>query len=286
MHFSRSFVASTLLGLAVATTHAGEEGAASQTVAASETLAAAASMTGAAVEATNGPAASGAPAPGGMVNTHVIQVGGPNGSLAFYPSNVIAEPGDLVQFQFMPKNHSVVQSTFDQPCVPIQDVMRNKTDAFFSGFMPNNRSAADTTNILTYTIRVMNKQPIWFYCSQGKHCQEGMVGAINAATSGNKTVEAFAGIAKVQTENISPGQQGGANPGGAEQSGAPAPTGTSGAGGEGGAGATGVAGQATASSNDDPAKQTANAAPGRLSDAAKQSFLGLGLGGLAAFMVL
>src|SRR5437764_15156792 len=103
MHFSRSFVASILLGLGAATTHAGEKGAASQTVAASETLAVAASMNGAAVKATNGPAASGAPAPGGMVNTHVVQVGGPNGSLAFYPSNVIAQPGDLVQFQFMPK---------------------------------------------------------------------------------------------------------------------------------------------------------------------------------------
>jgi hypothetical protein len=78
------------------------------------------------------------------------------------------------------QNHSVVQSTFDQPCIPIQNMMTNKTDAFFSGFMPTNASFTATSNILTYTIRVKDEKPMWFYCSQGKHCQAGMVGAVNA----------------------------------------------------------------------------------------------------------
>ena len=58
--------------------------------------------------------------------------------------------------------------------------MSNKTDAFFSGFMPTNASFAATSNVLTYTIRVKDTKPMWFYCSQGKHCQGGMVGAVNA----------------------------------------------------------------------------------------------------------
>jgi hypothetical protein len=78
------------------------------------------------------------------------------------------------------QNHSVVQSTFDNPCVPIQNVMSNKTNAFFSGFMPTTASANSSSQLLTYTIRVPDNKPIWFYCSQGKHCQAGMVGAINA----------------------------------------------------------------------------------------------------------
>jgi hypothetical protein len=78
------------------------------------------------------------------------------------------------------QNHSVVQSTFDQPCVPIQNIQANKTDAFFSGFMPTNASLGATTNVLTYTIHIKDTKPVWFYCSQGKHCQAGMVGAINA----------------------------------------------------------------------------------------------------------
>jgi hypothetical protein len=58
--------------------------------------------------------------------------------------------------------------------------MPNKTDAFFSGFMPTNASFAAKNEVLTYTIRVPDSKPIWFYCSQAKHCQSGMVGAINA----------------------------------------------------------------------------------------------------------
>ncbi|KAJ5062000.1 Cupredoxin [Bipolaris maydis] len=146
---------------------------------------------------------------GMMLRMHVVQVGGPNGSLAFYPNNVAAQPGDMVQFQFHPKNHSVVQSTFDNPCIPIQNVMPNKTDAFFSGFMPTNASFAATNQVLTYTIRVTDAKPIWFYCSQAKHCQSGMVGAINAPTSGNKTIQAFTALAAQASENLSPGEPAG-----------------------------------------------------------------------------
>lgn len=81
MYFSTSIIASALLGFAVA-----QSG-----LSASETLSAASIQTG-----------TGA-VPGQMVNTHVIQVGGPNGSLAFYPETVRANVGDLIQFQFNPK---------------------------------------------------------------------------------------------------------------------------------------------------------------------------------------
>jgi hypothetical protein len=59
-------------------------------------------------------------------------------------------------------------------------MMPNKTDAFFSGFMPASATGGNSSQLLTYTIRVSDTKPIWFYCSQGKHCQAGMVGAINA----------------------------------------------------------------------------------------------------------
>src|SRR5262245_42959596 len=91
MYFSRSYIVSALVGLAAAQ---------SESIAASESTAGATSASAI-------PLSSGLPpAPGmgmGMVNTHVIQVGGPNGSLAFYPNNVQANVGDLVQFQFHPK---------------------------------------------------------------------------------------------------------------------------------------------------------------------------------------
>jgi plastocyanin len=120
MLFSRSVVVSALVGLGVATTHAGEmmgmnmnaTGAAG--LAASETKAsgamgaeASATMASSAMagmaSASASAGAGGMMASGGMVATHVVQVGGANGSLTFSPENVKANVGDLVQFQFHPK---------------------------------------------------------------------------------------------------------------------------------------------------------------------------------------
>lgn len=94
-----------------------------------------------------------------------------NGSLTFQPNSIKAAKGDTVTFKFWPKNHSVVQGSFAKPCEPLAD---NK--GFWSGFVPSTQGKADTTFLFT----VQNEsQPIWFYCSQGQHCQSGMVGVIN-----------------------------------------------------------------------------------------------------------
>jgi plastocyanin len=93
-------MASALMGFAAATS--------SLAVAASESLLMSATKSAKMGMSTGSSSAAGAMAPGamaaaGMVNTHIIQVGGPNGSLAFFPNNVKAAAGDLVQFQFHPK---------------------------------------------------------------------------------------------------------------------------------------------------------------------------------------
>ncbi|KAF2816061.1 Cupredoxin [Mytilinidion resinicola] len=225
----------------------------------------------------------------GQETVHVVQVGGTNGSTIFSPNSVIAAAGDLVQFQFNKKNHSVVQSTFDQPCVPIQNVMPNKTDAFFSGFMANNHTFGASGVQLVYTIRVKDTKPIWFYCSQAKHCQSGMVGAINAATSGNKTVQAFAALAALAPANLSPGQNpadvaGAASSSGAVLGGASTIATATAAAPSGVAGATG--GAATAASTTSPPQQSVNAAPGGFADAARSGLSGLAWAGIAAFFML
>ncbi|KAF9695386.1 hypothetical protein EKO04_006540 [Ascochyta lentis] len=255
MYFSKSFIVSALVGFAAA-----QSSASSQSIAASESLASTASSTASAATASSTSATSGA-----GVNTHIIQVGGPNGSLAFYPNNVKANAGDMIQFQFHPNNHSVVQSTFDNPCVPIQNVMSNKTDAFYSGFMPNNTPLNSTAQLLTYTIRVPDDKPIWFYCSQGKHCQEGMVGAINAPASGDKTMQAFSALAAKASENLSPGQAAGSGGTG---------TGTSPSSGSSG---SPTLGSGASGSITNSAQNTANAAPVLSSE----SYFGLGAAAMA-----
>ncbi|KAF1914607.1 Cupredoxin [Ampelomyces quisqualis] len=248
MYFSRAALVSALMGFVAAQ-------ASIDSILASETASAPGSMATGVLGSTT---------PAGMLNTHIVTVGGPNGSLIFSPSNVKAQAGDLVQFQFHAKNHSVAQSTFNEPCVPIQNVMANKTDAFFSGFMPTNASFESTTNILTYTIRVKDDKPVWFYCSQGKHCQAGMVGAVNAPESGNKTMAAFVALAAQAPENLSPSQAAGSGSGGASPSG------------------TSPSNTPISPSGANPAQQSTNAAP----VISSQSFFGLGAAAVAAFAIL
>lgn len=96
---------------------------------------------------------------------------GENGKLAYSPNNIIAPPGTQIEFDYFPKNHSVVQSSFANPCHPL-------AGGFFSGFVPTAVGPSSTT----FTLTVNDTKPVWIYCAQtvGNHCQSGMVAAINA----------------------------------------------------------------------------------------------------------
>ncbi|KAL8906830.1 MAG: hypothetical protein Q9171_006110 [Xanthocarpia ochracea] len=141
--------------------------------------------------------------PSGQVMVHVVKVSNKKGDLTFEPNNLQVPAGQMVQFHFYPKSHSIVQSTFDQPCEPINN--NNASVAgFFSGFMPVKE---DATMMPSYTIMVNNTNPIWYYCSQGKHCQAKMVGVINPpAANKSRTIESFGELASKATENLSPGK--------------------------------------------------------------------------------
>jgi plastocyanin len=99
---------------------------------------------------------------------HLVVVGN-NSELVFEPDNIQAAEGDTVTFKFWPKNHSVAQAAFNAPCEPV-------ANGFWSGYIPSTDKAAATT--FMYTVENASR-PIWFYCTQGKHCQGGMVGVIN-----------------------------------------------------------------------------------------------------------
>jgi len=111
---------------------------------------------------------------------HDIQVGNANGTLAFTPEAIAAQPGDQVAFHFYPKNHTVTQSSFAGPC-------SMKDGGFNSGFMP---VTVNATSFPTYTITVNDTQPIWVYCAQAantaaSHCGAGMVFAVNCGADGS-----------------------------------------------------------------------------------------------------
>jgi plastocyanin len=50
----------------------------------------------------------------GTSTDHKVVVGG--STLTYTPSNITAQVGDTVTFQFMQKNHTATQSTFANPC--------------------------------------------------------------------------------------------------------------------------------------------------------------------------
>ncbi|EPE28807.1 Cupredoxin [Glarea lozoyensis ATCC 20868] len=126
-----------------------------------------------------------------------VQVGvvSPDKPNIFSPEDITAEVGDIIEFKFNPKNHTVTQSSFAAPCKPI-------SGGFFSEFVP---VPVGQTSSTTFQITVTSRDPIWFYCSQttGKHCQNGMVGAINAPKEGAKTLALYKeGAAALKNQNL------------------------------------------------------------------------------------
>ncbi|KAA1468179.1 hypothetical protein DENSPDRAFT_833399 [Dentipellis sp. KUC8613] len=108
-----------------------------------------------------------------------ITVGGPNGETVYNPTNINAQPGDQVVFHFNPKNHTVTQSSFAEPCGKIDG-------GFDSGFNP---VAVGATDHPTFNFTVKDTNPVWVYCRQGagtpaSHCGMGMVFAVNPGADG------------------------------------------------------------------------------------------------------
>ncbi|KAJ7272049.1 Cupredoxin [Mycena haematopus] len=118
----------------------------------------------------------------------ILVLVGANGQLAFSPSNVTAEVGDTIAFQFQAKNHSVTQSTFPNPCA-IQTTPAQGIDSGFQ-FVSNT-----STTLPQWSFTVDNAStPLWFFCAQTipvNHCQMGMVFSVNANPNSAKSFAVY-----------------------------------------------------------------------------------------------
>jgi plastocyanin len=110
---------------------------------------------------------------------HWVEVGGP-GKLLYNPEAIAAAPGDVVHFKFLPKNHTVTQSSFAAPCSPLMG--DNGAPMFDSGFhfVPDTQ----TTDFTVVDYVVKDTKPVWMFCAQTGHCGKGMVFAINCGPDG------------------------------------------------------------------------------------------------------
>ncbi|KAJ7103395.1 hypothetical protein B0H15DRAFT_942852 [Mycena belliarum] len=144
----------------------------------------------------NSPAATPAAAEGVV---HTIKVGGvANGSpqLFFDPDHIAAAPRDTVVFQFLPKNHSVVQSSFADPC---RQLNANNASAPLGAASPFFPVTANATEFPTWNFTVNDTAPQWFFCQQAapaSHCGAGMVFAINAVDASPRNFSAYQSLAK------------------------------------------------------------------------------------------
>ncbi|KAF7559218.1 hypothetical protein G7046_g4948 [Stylonectria norvegica] len=105
--------------------------------------------------------------------------------LKFWPEKITAEVGTMVQFQFWAGNHTVTQSNFDDPCIPISNI-NSSIKGIYSGFQPVAASSA-MGMVPVFTIEIKDKKPLWLYCSKAKHCEGGMSLVINENTQANSS---------------------------------------------------------------------------------------------------
>ena len=92
------------------------------------------------------------------------------GGLLYDPEEVTAAKGDSLVFHFYGPVHNVAQSSFDKPCQPIDN-------AIYSGdFEVEGEGPSDKT----FTVQVNNTDPIWIYCAEETHCENGMAMVVNA----------------------------------------------------------------------------------------------------------
>ncbi|KAJ6508436.1 Cupredoxin [Mycena sanguinolenta] len=135
---------------------------------------------------------------------------GANATTTYTPSNVTANVGDTIVFQFVAGNHTATQSSFAAPCTEM-------TGGMDSGFQ---MVAAGATQNPQFSFNVTNATaPTWFYCRQTGHCGKGMVFSVNAPATG-KTFDAFKAAAMATANSTSTSS--GANP---STTGTPPPSG-------------------------------------------------------------
>ncbi|KAH9876957.1 hypothetical protein IAQ61_002318, partial [Plenodomus lingam] len=133
------------------------------------------------------------------LQTHTIQVGLADHRMV--PNVTRAAIGDTLEFRFFPLNHSVARAEYLMPCIPYEMSGPGKT-GFFTGFHPVSAVLDDPPS---YSVRVNDTNPIFFYCSAPGSCiNYGMVGAVNP--SEDQDIEQQHQKAKDSTYMLNPGE--------------------------------------------------------------------------------
>ncbi|GFF36612.1 hypothetical protein IFM51744_03182 [Aspergillus udagawae] len=110
-------------------------------------------------------------------STHTVKVGPKENPHQYLPHSITAAVGDVIVFEFYPRNHSVVKADFMASCVPAAD------EIFYSGQVNTFNENSDGQlegEPPTWSLVVNDTEPTFFYCTAVDSCLvNGMVGVIN-----------------------------------------------------------------------------------------------------------
>ncbi|KAJ1327897.1 cell wall integrity and stress response component [Microdochium nivale] len=118
----------------------------------------------------------------------------------FQPSKIMAKKGDVIHFDFFPKNHSVVRAEFKNPCIPY-DVVNPSGAMFFSGM----KQSQPGDEPPSWELTVNDTAPAFFYCSAPGSCINwAMIGVINPNSTHNLDIQKQ--YQELATFQLSPGE--------------------------------------------------------------------------------
>ncbi|KAF1965693.1 hypothetical protein BU23DRAFT_604028 [Bimuria novae-zelandiae CBS 107.79] len=113
-----------------------------------------------------------------------------------------AAVGDTVVFQFYPPQHSVVRADEGNPCIPYE-YYHSGSGGFFSGM----QTVGVNDPIPTWTLRINDTEPIFFYCSaEGSCVEQQMVGGINMTHKNQSTLDRQIKLINKGTRMLQPGE--------------------------------------------------------------------------------
>jgi plastocyanin len=104
--------------------------------------------------------------------------------IGFDPTFVQASPGDDIAFTFAMNQyvdpvfvaqHTATQSTLEAPCTQL-------AGGFDTGV--HDTGSVKTNTGETFTVRLNDTSPLYFFCGVGDHCKQGMVFAVNPPNGG------------------------------------------------------------------------------------------------------
>ena len=118
------------------------------------------------------------------VDVFTVAVSNAKNGLNFDPPTVQAPVGSIIEFVFKHNSHSIVRTSFEDPCNPSYSGAGN----FYSGVI----SDITDTSRNNFYVHVNDTAPIYYYCAVAEHCQKGMVGIVNPlASDKSKDLAAF-----------------------------------------------------------------------------------------------